>query len=186
MMAESISSQWKKLQKNIYNAVYEQSEPKLHAQLVVMIKHIISQIDIYGKGVAGMTGNAAAGIAIGLYRDGKLISYACTSDELGEPIQEILIRNERFYKGWSRWDFTVQEKTEHGGPFNERYYANRKAVDFLKTLYPRTQGYCYVVVSGAPYSAFIEENGGNLISNFYAELKNMGKAKPNLRFYNLR
>lgn len=144
-------------------------------QATTMVRHIIKQIDIYGNKVAGMTGNAAAGIAVGVYHNGNLVAFSTTADELGDPIQEILLRKDRFYQGWNRWDGSRQEKTEHGGPFNERFYANRKAVSILRNINPsKRRGWSFAVVAGAPYSKFIEERGGNLISDFYAELRQLG------------
>lgn len=176
-MAESIASQWKKLQKNLRNAAYRQSEGAIKAQAMRMCEIIASEIDIYGKGVAGMTGNAAAGIAVGAYRDGALIGYATTAEAMGKPpIRAILRKGDKFQKGRIRWDDEIQEKTEHSNN-PSRFYANKKAVQILQKAKMPYEGFSFMVVSAVPYGKYIEGRGGNLISNFYAELRQAGAHK---------
>lgn len=172
-MAESIASQWKKLQKGIYNAVYRDSLYAMEKQtnkICLMFADIVAN-----KSEPKMTGNSATGLAVGLYRDGKLLMYS-TMMNAGErhPVSHVLRKGEKFEAGTLRYDNSVQNKTFSVGNSgaNTPYIAWRRAIGAIERAKPSFKGYSFVVAHGAHY---IKYNGYyDAVAQLYAELRNVG------------
>lgn len=172
-MAESIASQWKKLQQGIYNAVYRESLDAMEKQtnkICLMFADIINS-----NNLPAMTGNSATGLAVGLYRDGELLMYS-TMMNAGErhPVSHVLRKGEKFEEGSLRYDDAIQNKTFSVGSSgaNTPYMAWVRAVGTIRRAKPSFKGYSFVVAHGAHY---IRYNGyDDAVAQLYAELKTVG------------
>jgi hypothetical protein len=188
-MAESLDSQWKKIMRNIYDAYHKKSEPLIVRQAMRICQRITDLSKTIGWGVKsknpGMTGNTRAGVACGVYRDGVLLGYATTADtDKGSPTWTALTKKETFKSGTARYDGSVQEKRYKPGKFGATspYYADRRAVSFLKRTKPQYKGYSFVVVHGAYYTKY---NGYvDVMTALYAELSNAGAKMMTVRLRN--
>lgn len=172
-MAESLESQWKKIMRNVYNGYYRLSYPALENQtrkICMRFANIVKD----GK-YTTMTGNAATGLAVGLYRDGELIAYSTMMESgMARPVTHVLQKYEKFRKGTIRYDGRVQKKTFDADEFgaNSPYFAWLRAVNALRRTRPTFKGYTFVVVHGAHY---LEYNGYvDAVTELYADLSRAG------------
>lgn len=172
-MAESLESQWKKIMRNVYNGYYRLSYPALENQtrkICMRFANIVKD----GKYTA-MTGNAATGLAVGLYRDGELIAYSTMMESgMASPVTHVLRKEDKFRKGTTRYDGSVQEKTFTAGKSgaNTPYFAWSRAVNALRKTKPTYKGYSFVVAHGAhylKYSGYVDA-----VTELYADLSRAG------------
>jgi len=174
-MAESLESQWKRISKNVRSAFYRQSEAGVERQALRICQRVT---DIANSiGFPGMTGNTRAGVACGVYRDGKLLGYATTAETDGEPIWHALGKKETFRQGMQRYDGGTQEKDFKPGKYgaNRPYYADERAIAFLKRTRPDYGGFSFIIVHGAHY---IKYNGfDQVMSSLFAELSTARKVQ---------
>lgn len=178
-MAESLESQWRRISKNVRSAFYRNSEPAMAMQAIKICKRVTE----LAASFPGMTGNSRAGVACGIYRDGKLLGYATTAQtDKGEPIWTAITKNERYPKGAPRYDGGVQSSDFHPGEMgaNKPYWADERAVEFLKRTKPSYSGFSYIIVHGAHY---IKYNGfAQIMSSLFAELSKARK----IQFHDMR
>lgn len=179
---ESLESQFRKIRRNIYSAAYRGSYKSLEAQARRMCERITELADKYK--IPGMTGNTRAGVAVGLYQNGKLQGYATTAEtDNGRPIYHALMKGEEWKAGRGRYDRSTQNKDfSSPDPAKSEYRADERAIAFLRRARPlNNKGWSYVIASGAHYAAytgFVE-----VLKSFSAELSQLG---AKVRFGNVR
>lgn len=172
-MAESLEGQWRRISKNVRSAFYRQSEAGVERQALRICQRVTEIADAVG--FPGMTGNTRAGVACGVYRDGRLLGYATTAETNGEPVWNALTKKETFKKGTPRYDGGTQNKDFKPGDYgaNSPYYADERAIAFLRRTRPQYKGFSYIIVHGAHY---IKYNGfDQVMSSLFAELSSARK-----------
>lgn len=173
-MATSLETQWKRIQRNIYNAAYRGSYQSMENQtrrICMMFSDIVSGDSSY----TAMTGNSATGLAVGLYKNGELLAYS-TMMEAGQksPITHVLTKEDVFRKGDMRYDGTAQKydfSVQNSGA-NTPYLAWRRAVNKLRRTKPSYKGYSFVIAHGAHYLKY--SGYDHAVTTLYAELRNVG------------
>lgn len=192
----SMSKSMEGLDKQIKNTYFNKVLPRMKQQAISMAEMIVSQIDINGRGLAGVTGNAANGIAVGVYLNRLLVGYACTEDLLQHrPTRLALAAGEKYGKNRIYWDGRDVNR-QFEGFFGSKNDTPKRAIEALRKHVPRRAvGYAYFVVAAADYAQWIEsdESGGvdwnkpkgNLITKFYLWCKANGAKEVQAKLYGI-
>lgn len=141
-------------------------EQHLYRQLRLRCDDIFVSIE-RNKGFTGFTGNTQTSYTAGVYIGGKLVNIRYQDKWLRPPLRKKIPKGQRVhleepYEGDAR---TVR------GEVSTKGFGRDTAVEFLRSYTPRTRGISIVVTTGTEYSEYLEDNGLNVLTATYEDVR---------------
>ena len=159
---------------NIRRNAYNKAQREMTAGLPLVMDevHQFAREKMWELQKSDMTGNYINSFGIAIYRDGEFIACATTNDiEGSDPIQVTLASGDKFEKGRTRYDSTVQKSTFKArlGSMH-RIMANEEVVRWLRAYPPRVSkkgpSLSYRIVTVVDYAKMV---GGDKVLMMIAD-----------------